>query len=235
MQVSTYGHSPYPPNAQGEQRNGILSGHDPSHVPRAMKRRRIVLSVVGAAVAVLVMTLVWAYSYDPLVHSLQFANGEFGSYVGTLAGVEARYSFASLGTSPMDEQIWTEPAGVFVVQIETEITNRGFAAVLVEGVGQPRVSYPTSDYRVSFYRNALFPHENGQAFHPFTLPGHSQRMVVVTFHQWCATHAPSEEVSASATIFPSPSSLPVTYSFWGFHHTVDVPLAPFAFKAPSRC
>lgn len=123
--------------------------------------------------------------------------------------------------------------GTFRVQFETEITNNGSYAVRIDAVSEPKLGYRTDDYRVSFYKNTPFPNEDGAAFRPFTLAGHSQRAVVVTYSQTCTTTAPVT-VNGQAMI-SGPVSLPVTYSFLGFAHTVNVPVAPFTLAAPQSC
>jgi hypothetical protein len=153
-----------------------------------------------------------------------------------VGGVEAHFTTASSQLSPltpMATTVWNEPTGKFVVQFETEILNTGSHAVHVVAVGEPNFDYATSGYRVSFYRNAAFPHEDGAPFHPFTLAGHSERIVTVSYSQFCTTKAP---VSVDGRALPSgPTVLPVTYSFLGFTHTDEVPVAPFTFIAPAHC
>ena len=192
---------------------------------------RTVLVVVMVAVA---LAVYWAYSYNPLAQSLQHANGEWGSYVGTTDGVEAHFTTTNPQVAePMSTVVWDEPTGKFVVQFETEITNTGSRSVQINGVGQPRFGYRTSDYKVSFYRNEPFPKEDGASFHPFTLAGHSERIVTITYTQLCTTSAP---VTEDGRALPSgPTALPVTYSFLGFTLTVELPIAPFTFVAPLSC
>jgi hypothetical protein len=204
---------------------------DAPAVERRHRPWRTVLVVVAVIVAVAVY---WAYSYNPLAQSLQRAEGEWGSYVGTTGGVEAHFTMTNLQvTAPMSTVIWNEPTGKFVVQFETEITNTGSHAVRIDGVGQPYFGYRTGDYRVSFYRNEPFPNEDGASFHPFTLAGHSQRIVTISYSQYCTTSAP---VTEDGRAMPSgPTALPVSYSFLGFTHRDEVPVAPFSFVAPLRC
>jgi len=205
--------------------------------PGANKPRRTLRAVLMVFVAVIVLVAYWAYSYSPLVQNLNsFSSGEYGSYVGSADGVEAHYTLTVVGQgSPMGTQTWVEPTGKFFVQTETEITNSGSHAVRIDHVGQPNFQYQTSGYQVSFYRNVNFPHEAGAVFHPFVLSAHSQRIIVVSYTQRCATSAPDEMITSDSVIFWGPSVLPVTYSFLGFTHTVDVPLQPTEFQAPRSC
>lgn len=178
------------------------------------------------------MIVYWVYSYNPLAQDWRQAHGEWGSYVGTLAGVEAHYTLNGSG-APMGTQTWNERTGTFRVQFETEITNRGSHAVRVVAVGRPHVAYKIVGYRVSFYTNVAFPNEDGAGFHPFTLAGHSQRMVVVSYSQSCTTNA-QVTVNGQAMV-SGPVSLLETYSFMGFAHTDELPVAPFILAAPRRC
>jgi hypothetical protein len=135
----------------------------------------------------------------------------------------------------MGTQAWVEPTGKFFVQFETEISNTGSHAVRIDDVGQPNFGYRTSGYMVSFYRNVQFPNEAGAAFHPFVLAGHAQRIVVVSYSQFCATSAPGAVTVNGAVILSGPTALPVTYSFLGFTHTDEVAVAPITFQAPRSC
>jgi hypothetical protein len=213
------------------------AGQSVNETPGADKPRRTLRTVLMVVVAVIFLAAYWAYSYSPLVQNFKhLSSGEYGSYVGSADGVESHYTITDGGQgSPMGTQTWVEPTGKFFVQTETEITNSGSHAVRIDHVGQPSFEYQTSAYQVSFYRNASFPHEAGAAFQPFVLAAHSQRMVVVSYSQRCATSAPDEMVTSDGAIFSGPSSLPVTYSFLGFAHTIDVPVAPTAFQAPRSC
>jgi hypothetical protein len=194
---------------------------------------RIVAVILLFVVAVVAF---WIYSDNPLAQSWQQDTGEFGSYVGTVGGVEAHFTTDSAhesALSPMAITVWNEPEGKFVVQFETEINNTGSHAVHVVSVGEPSFEYHVSGYRVSFFRNKAFPHEDGASFRPFTLAGHTERIVTVSYSQFCTTKAP---LKVNGRAMPSgPTSLPVTFSVRGFTHTDDVPIAPFTFVAPSHC
>jgi hypothetical protein len=208
---------------------------EPSPVVESRSRPWRSLIVAIAVVVVLVVALAadWAYSYNPLAQNFQQAKGEFGSYVGTTRGVEAHFTDTSPQGSLMATVVWNEPTGKFVVQFETEIDNTGGRSVRIDGVGTPSFGYHTSGYRVSFYHNAPFPNEAGAPFHSFTLAAHSERIVTVSYSQYCTTKAP---VTEDGRALPSgPTSLPVTYSFLGFSHTDEVPIAPFTFVAPVSC
>lgn len=194
---------------------------------------RSALVVVAIAVA---LVFNWAYDYNPLAQSWNKAKGEWGSYVASASGVEAHHTTTQSQATPLLTTVWDEPTGKFLVQFETEITNTGSRAVRIDAVGEPPfgiLGYRTSDYRVSFFRNAPFPNEAGASFHPFTLSGHSERMVTVSYSQFCTTSAP---VSEDGRALPSgPTVLPVTFSFFGFAHTDEIPIAPFSFVAPLHC
>lgn len=190
------------------------------------------LALVFAAFVVL-LAVHWLYSYNPLAQRWPQSKGEFGSYVGTTSGVEAHFTTSVNPEELMNTTVWNEPTGKFVVEFETEINNTGSHAVRIDSVGEPSFGYRTSGYRVSFYRNKPFPNEAGAPFRPFTLSGHSERIVTVSYSQSCSTIAPVEE---DGRAMPSgPTSLPVTFSFSGFNHTDDVPVAPFEFVAPPHC
>ena len=197
----------------------------------ARRRHRGIIAIIAALVIVLVAH--WVYSYDPLASDWQhMTQGQWGTYVGSPSGVEAHYTTAAQG-GPLGTEIWNEPKGTFLVQLETEITNTGSHAVRIDDVGRANVSYPITGYHVSFYRDRSFPFENGTSFRPFVLAGHAQRMVVVTYLQRCTTRSPVS-LNGQAQI-SGPTALAVTYSFLGFTHTTAVPVAPFILGAPQRC
>jgi hypothetical protein len=201
--------------------------------PHTTKRHHFGRTALIIAAVVVAVAGHWAYTYNPLALSFNRSGGEWGSYVGASNGVEASYTLTNNAGEPMATQVWAEPTGTFLVQFETEITNEGSYAVRVVAVGRADVAYPISGYRVSFYKNAAFPNEDGPGFHAFNLAGHSQRMVVVTYSQACTTNAPVT-VNGQAMV-DGPASLPVTYSFLGLKHTDQVPVAPFTLAAPLNC
>jgi hypothetical protein len=208
-----------------------------NEVPSVHKFRRALLIVLAVVIAAVALAAYKAYSYSPLVQSFNNASsGEYGSYVASSDGVEAHYTSNDSGlNSPMATLTWNEPTGLFFVQTETEITNSGSFAVRITHVGQPRFGPKISAFRVTFYRNAGFPHEAGAPFRPFVLAAHSQRMIVITYSQECATNAPNELITSKGAIFWGPSGLSVTFSFLGFAHEVDVPVQPTEFQAPLSC
>ncbi|HUY42319.1 MAG TPA: hypothetical protein VMU98_01000 [Acidimicrobiales bacterium] len=208
-----------------------------SEVPRETRGvngpHRVLRSFFAVVIVVAALAVLWTYRYNPLAQSWDHAKGEWGSYVGTNAGVRAHFTTTEAPGTPMGTLVWDEPRGKFLVQFETEVTNTGSHAVRIVAVGEPSFDYRTSAYGVSFYQNAPFPYEGGASFHPFTLTGHSQKMLTVSYTQFCTTSA---SYSLNGRAMPSgPTALPVTYSFLGFTHTDEVPVAPFIFVAPQRC
>ncbi len=193
------------------------------------RARRIALTALVVVAAILVSGVAWVHNYNPLGQSfLQGVNGEFSSHVASANGTEAHYTFSDLPGQP-SEQVWSEPSGKFSVEVETEISNNDSHAVSIDQISKPNFGYKVSDYRVSFFRNTNSGSEAGAAFHPFTLAGHTERMVVADYSQWCVTSA------TAGTISLGMSSLPVTYSFFGFAHTDYVPVMPFGFQTRQAC
>jgi hypothetical protein len=189
----------------------------------------VVGSILVVVIVVFVSGVAWVQSYNPLGQSFWSVKGEFSSYVASAKGTEAHNTFSSLPGQPVSEQVWSEPAGKFSVEVETEIDNNGSHAVRMDQIGKPDFGYKVSDYRISFYRYQTLGSEAGAKFRPFTLGGHSERMIVVDYSQSCVTS------TTAGTSIPGISSLAVTYSFFGFAHTDDVPVMPFAFQTPQVC
>jgi hypothetical protein len=212
--------------------------------PRNVARRLAVTTLVIIAV-VFVTGVAVIHSYNPLGRSFWTVKGEFSSNVASANGTEARSTSANSPGFPGTTQIWREPSGTFSVQVETEIDNIGAHAVRIDRVGEPDFGYKVRDYRVSFFHYRTLGAEAGAGIRPFTLAGHSELMVVVRYSQTCDTSASAEaSMSAgtmsgtstgSSTMIPGMSSLPVTYSFFGFAHTDDIPVMPFALVTPQVC
>jgi hypothetical protein len=212
-----------------ETSDEISASIDNAPVRTKSKLPRPLWAVLVVAVVAVLVGVGWAFTYNPLAQTWQNINGEFYTHVENTNGKEAHYTFSSIPDSPVSEQVWSEPSGTFSVEVETEITNTGSHAVRIDQVDKPDFGYKTSGYRVSFYKNSPTGSVAGTPFHPFTLAGHAQKMVVVDYSQRCVTSG-----TAGTEIFGL-SGLPVTYSFFGFSHTVDVPVMPFVFVARQVC
>jgi hypothetical protein len=221
-------------------------GEAPSEMaPLQPKRmiRRIGNGVLVAVVVVFLAGVAWAHNYNPLAQSFQNVKGEFSSYVASANGTKALSTISSVPGQPVSQQLWSEPSGTFSVEVETEIDNNGSRAVQITSIGKPDFGYKVSDYRVSFFRDQKLGSEAGANFHPFSLAGHAERMIVVDYSQSCRTSASAATSISSGTItgtgssviMPGMSSLPVTYSFLGFTRTDYVPVMPFALQTPQVC
>lgn len=91
----------------------IETGEPTPNTPILAKRRRPARIVLAIVAAVLVGAGSWAYRYNPLAQNWNQSSGEWGSYVGTLGGVEAHYSYLSNNT-PLSTQVWDEPTGTLI-------------------------------------------------------------------------------------------------------------------------
>lgn len=202
-----------------------------SQVPAHGKGRRIVLTVLVIVAVLLVLGVSWVYAYNPLAQSWKTSSGEYSSRVINANGIEAHYNTQSPTQPglPVSTQIWSEPAGRFSVEVETEIINTGAFAVRIDKISLPNLGYKMSGLRVSFFRNTKSGSVAGAVFHPFTLAAHTKKMVVVDYSQQCAPSA------TAGTFIPGPSGLPVTYSFFDFAHTIYVPVMPFEFQTRQSC
>jgi hypothetical protein len=231
-------------SAAGANGIGRVRGDKELRRPRNVARR-----LAGATLVIVVLVLVTGaalvQSYNPLGQSFWTVKGEFSSYVASATGTEARSSSTAVPGLPGSEQIWKEPSGRFSVQVETEIDNIGAHAVRIDGIGEPDFGYRVIDYRISFFHYRTLGSEAGSSFQPFTLAAHTERMVVVRYSQSCdmstdveasmSSGTMSGTSTGSTTMIPGMSSLPVTYSFFGFAHTDDIPVMPFALQTPQVC
>jgi len=188
---------------------------------RRVLRLTLVIVVVGA-----VMGFASVYEYNPLGTSLQSSQGQFSSNVmnadGSAADVNGNGSISL--SDPLGGVTYIEPTGTFRTEIQTEITNNGSRTVHFDNVGKPDVSNETGDYRVSFYTQGSTSTNAGAPFRPFILAAHTSRSIVVDFSQRCVTS------SAAGMTIQGVSGIPVTFTLFGFAHTNDISVIPYAIE-----
>jgi hypothetical protein len=205
------------------------------------KMWRVASTIVFIVVVTVISGIAWVQSYNPIGQNWSSVKGEFSSYVANERGVKAHETSSTVPDQPVAELIWNEPSSRFSVQVETEVENNGPHAVRITHIGEPDFGYKVDDYRVAFYHYRSLGSEAGAPFRPFTLKGHEDRMVVITYSQPCraagnvSVGVGTYTSTSASTLVPGMSSLPVTYSFFGFAHTVAVPVMPYALQSPPYC
>ncbi|MGD0167442.1 MAG: hypothetical protein ABSC51_09180 [Gaiellaceae bacterium] len=180
-----------------------------------------------------------AYRYDPICRALECFR-QSSSYVTTAQGREVSYKFPALTDDllrdllppstglPTGVQLWDEPAGVHRVQVVATIANTGRFGVTIDSVGLPSGLLNVHSLRTSFYKAGSVGANAGALLHPFSLPAHSSRLVVIDYVQNCVPSTGGGAVSGV-------DALSVRYSFLGFEHMTSAIIGGYAFSGPKRC
>ena len=188
--------------------------------PRHHRRWPSVVASVLVVVSVIGVALYEAAShYQPLSQSL---NGSYGAQVLTSSG--------SLANSP--GAAWTEPSGSFRVEVIVTLNNDQRFGVTIDKVLAPANPSGTSNVHAYFDSKGnglgVYGYKGGPAFKPTALASKSQLQFVVHWNQQCVPVSAQSE----ATTY---TSLPVEYTFMGFHHTVDVPIQKLTITPRTAC
>lgn len=191
------------------------------------KRRRwpiVVASVLIVIVAIGAALYVAASHYQPLAQTL---NGEYGSEVTSSDGSLAINH--PYGTNSVN---WTEPSGSFRVEVIVTINNDQRFPVTIDKVLAP--PNPSGNTNVQTFfdstptKAGAYGFKGGPAFKPTTLASEGQLQVVLHWTQQCV---PRSAASGETTY----TSVPVTFTFEGFHHTVNVPIDTLSISPRATC
>jgi hypothetical protein len=195
----------------------------------ASGRRRwpiVVISVVIVIVAIGVALYFAASHYQPLSQS---PGGGYGSQVLTSNGTLATNRYAGGAASRV---IWTEPSGTFQVEVIVTLNNDQRFGVTIDKVLAPPNPSGNSNVRVLFDSKGsaigFYSWKGGPPFRPTTLGSKGELQLVVRWNQQCVPASASH----SATTY---TTLPVEFTFLGFHHTVTVPINAITIKPQSTC
>jgi hypothetical protein len=189
--------------------------------------RVIVLTTVGLLAVLAVIALIFANMYRPLYLS---QGGEGGVEVLAPNGSPARTVPDGAQTDNGAPSVYREPiAKWFTVKIIASLYNEGAYSIVIDAVGSPS-PYLQYDTQVRFdgteRADGTAGWRGGPRFHTFTLPAHQNQTVVITYRQQCQAH--TGEVMGY-------DSVPVTYSYMFFHHSVNVAVEPFDVRMASTC
>jgi len=195
----------------------------------ASKRRRwltVVVSLVVVIVAVGAALFVAASHYQPLSQTLA---GGYGSQILASNGALATHQYTD---SQHGYTVWTEPSGTFRVDVIVTLNNVQRFSVTIDKVLAPANPSGTADVRAFFDSNTkatgAYGYKGGPAFKPTTLASAGTLQLVVHWNQECV---PISAASGATTY----RTLPVEYSFMGFHHTVNVPIDALTIAPRSTC
>ena len=203
---------------------------EPSGDPVSETTRRrwptVVVSLVVVIVAIGAALFVAASHYQPLS---QTRGGGYGSQILASNGSLATHRYTSAANG---DTVWTEPSGTFRVEVVVSLNNVQRFGVTIDKVLAPPNPSGTAHVRVFFDSTptlvGAYGYKGGPAFKPTTLPSKGSLQLAVHWTQACV---PTSAASGSTTY----TTLPVEYTFLGFHHTVDVPIDAVTIAPRSTC
>jgi hypothetical protein len=200
---------------------------DETEEPRHSRRwPTVVVSVLVVVIVIGAVLYEAASHYQPLSQSF---GGGYGSEVLTGDGVLAVNRIT--GASP-GKVVWTEPSGTFRVEVVFSINNDQRFGVTIDKVLAPANPSGTSNVHVYFdskpNEEGAYGLKGGPAFTPTSLASKGQLELAIHWDQQCVPTS----ASSHATNY---QSLPVVYSFLGFHHTVDVPIQTVTITPRTTC
>jgi len=193
---------------------------DETDEPRRQRRwPTVVVSLLVVVIVIGVALYEAASHYQPLSQSL---NGSYGAQVLTSNG--------SLANSP--GSAWTEPSGSFRVEVIVSLNNVQRFGVTINKVLAPANPSGTSNVHVYFDSKGnqlgVYSYKGGPAFKPTSLASKGQLQLVVHWNQQCVPVSAQSEPTTYTT-------LPVEYTFMGFHHTVNVPIQKLTIIPRTTC
>jgi hypothetical protein len=194
--------------------------------PRRRRWPIVVTSLAVVIVAIVAALYVAASHYQPLAQNL---DGGYGAQILTSKGVLATNKVA---TGAVSGVVWTEPSGVFHVEVAFSITNLQRFPVTIDKVSPPAIPSGSSNVHVYFDSTAkdegFYGLKGGPAFTPTTLASGGQIELVIHWDEQCV---PTSADSGEQTY----TGLPVEYSFVSFRHTVNVPIQNLTIAPRATC
>jgi hypothetical protein len=206
--------------------NDELLGDEADEVPTGRRWPTVVVSIVVVILAIGAALFVAASHYQPLSQTL---GGGYGSQILSSNGALAAHQFTGAANGDI---VWTEPSGTFRVDVIVSLNNVQRFDVTIDKVMAPPNPSGTSDVRVFFDSTpkavGSYGYKGGPAFKPTTLASEGSLQLVVHWNQECV---PTSAASGATTY----TTLPVEYTFMGFHHTVNVPIDALTIAPRSTC
>jgi hypothetical protein len=190
-------------------------------------RRRwpiVVVSIIIVIVAIGAAVYVAASHYQPLSQTL---NGEYGSQILSSNGTLALNH--PVGANSVN---WTEPSGSFRVEVIVTINNEQRFPVTIDNVLAPANPSGNTDVHAYFdstkTKQGAYGFKGGPTFTPTTLASKGQLQVVLHWTQQCVPMS----AASGETVY---TSVPVEFTFEGFHHTVNVPIDTVTISPRATC
>jgi hypothetical protein len=206
-----------------DDRSDVEDSEEPSG------RRRwpvLVVAIVVVVVAIGAVLYVAASHYQPLSQSL---NGGYGSQVLTANGALAPNRIVG---GAGDTVVWNEPRGTFHVEVIVTLNNDQRFGVTIDKVLAPANAAGNMDVRAFFDSKTgaagAYGYKGGPAFKATSLASKGQLQLAVHWSQPCV---PASAVKGATTY----TTLPVTYTFMGFRHTVNVPIDTLTITPRPNC
>jgi len=206
--------------------NDELMGDEADELPKRRRWPTVVVSFVVVIVAIGAALYIAATHYQPLSQTLA---GGYGSQVLASNGALAAHQY----TSTQDgDNVWTEPSGTFLVEVIVSLNNVQRFAITIDKVMAPPNPSGTSDVRTFIDSKpklvGAYGYKGGPVFKPTTLASKGSLQLVVHWNQECV---PTSAASGTTTY----ATLPVEYTFLGFHHTVNVPIDAMTIAPRATC
>jgi hypothetical protein len=206
--------------------NDELMGDEADELPKRRRWPTVVVSFVVVIVAIGAALYIAATHYQPLSQTLA---GGYGSQVLASNGALAAHQY----TSTQDgDNVWTEPSGTFLVEVIVSLNNVQRFAITIDKVMAPPNPSGTSDVRTFIDSKpklvGAYGYKGGPVFKPTTLASKGSLQLVVHWNQECV---PTSAASGTTTY----TTLPVEYTFLGFHHTVNVPIDALTIAPRPTC
>jgi len=206
--------------------NDELMGDEADEAPKRRHWPTVVVSVIVVIAALGAALFVAASHYQPLS---QIRGGAYGSQILASNGALATHQFT---TGANGNIVWIEPSGTFRVDVIVSLNNVQRFGVTIDKVTAPPNPSGTADVRVFFDSKpklvGAYGYKGGAAFKPTTLASEGSLQLVVHWNQECV---PTSAASGATTY----TTLPVEYTFLGFHHTVNVPIDALTIAPRSTC
>lgn len=188
----------------------------------ATRRERLIRRIVVVAIVVALIATV-AVTYVANYRPLNLPHFGYSATRVVLANGRLAPSFPTPG--PASQTEWREPTGDFSVDFVVTIDNNGPYPVRVSRVTTWSSSRtPTTAYLDTYDEHGF---AGGRPLTPFIVIGHNDQTVAVHVAEHCVA-SPTRRVTKI-------TSVPVTFSFLGFTHTVGVYVTPLLLQLRTSC
>ena len=186
----------------------------------------VVVSIIVVIAAIGVALYLAASHYQPLSQNLS------GGYGSQILGTNGALATNRIAGGADGRVVWTEPSGTFHVQVIVTLNNVQRFGVTIDKVQAPANAAGNTDVRTYFDSKPNlvggYGYKGGPLFKTTTLASEGQLQVVVHWDQQCVPASAAESATTYRTV-------PVTYTFMDFRHTVNVPIDALTIAPRPNC